>query len=125
MGGDVSGGRRWATKREILFEHKLFSPLYSVSLQYLLITKILLNERTLFLFLPLSSQRYAIKTLEFLDSISVATRRIGAISTNNDGTTSLSKSDSPKFPIICVLSSCLCGGSGPHPELVVSSLLKS
>lgn len=40
-------------------------------------------------------------------STSLATRRMGAISTSEEGTTSLSKMDSPKLPTVWVRSSLL------------------
>ena len=45
-----------------------------------------------------------------LDSTSLATRRIGAISTKEEGTTSLSKIGSPKFPAVWVRKIRLGGG---------------
>jgi len=45
-------------------------------------------------------QRYATRGL--VASTSLATRRMGAISTSEDGTTSLSKMDSPRLPTVWV-----------------------
>ena len=45
-------------------------------------------------------QRYATRGL--VASTSLATRRMGAISTSEEGTTSLSKMDSPRLPTVCV-----------------------
>jgi hypothetical protein len=48
----------------------------------------------------MDSQRYATRGL--LASTSLATRRMGAISTSEEGTTSLSKMDSPRLPAVWV-----------------------
>lgn len=78
-----------------------------------------------------NSHRYATRGL--LGSTSFATRRIGAISARDDGTTSLSIIDSPMFPIVCVrVIRRWSDGSGPPLDAIIinfhtfiSSLKKS
>jgi hypothetical protein len=65
-----------------------------------------------------SLQRYATRGLDA--STSLATRRMGAISTSDDGTTSLSKICSPRFTAVCVLRMRRCPGGciGPPRDRV-------